>query len=101
MLAIVYWRETFSCHGDSKLKTSRVTDLVQGGPISSGSFSSFLADVFSNPMVKYDCKGQYEAEGRVVVTFGYELSLTASHWSTPTLHRGKGNGLWGYVWCGS
>lgn len=77
-------REVFSWHGEHTFSTSDILSLVSSGPISSGSFFGFLADIFLNGQGHYFYTGTLVTNGKTLASFRYTMPRSASRFVTRT-----------------
>lgn len=75
-VAVSQAAEIYSWHGEHKFSASDVSQLIQHGPISSGSFNGYLRNIFGEPKVRFI----YRGESKGVYTFDYSVPLEASHY---------------------
>ena len=83
--------EMFAWHGDRSFKSGHIDDLIQSGPISSGTFASFVKNIFAPKTAKMSYRGEGNftysmpverstflvSAGAVKEISGYEGSFTA------------------------
>jgi hypothetical protein len=80
-LAVSKSGEIFSWYGESKFTAGKIDKLVQGGPISSGSFVGFLGNIFVRPGVAFTYRGQSKEHGVKVVRFDYSVPQDRSQFN--------------------
>lgn len=72
--------EIYSWHGEHKFSGTNIGELVREGPISSGSFSGYLRNIFGESNVKFVFRGESNVDTVSVYDFDYAVPLTASHY---------------------
>jgi len=85
--------EMFSWHGEKRFQTEEIDKLVTRGPISSGTYYSFLTSVFLTGEAKIDYRDSRTVQGRALAVFGYSLPLANSKFETRT---DSGEAVMGY-----
>ncbi len=65
--------EIFGWRGDDKLSSSKIDAIVQGGPVSSGSFVGFINNIFTARGVEFTYKGRAKQDGVEVFQFSYRV----------------------------
>ncbi len=53
-------QEIFSWHGQKRFQTEEIDQLVTTGPISSGTYFSFLSSIFLDGSAKVDFRGRHK-----------------------------------------
>jgi len=86
-VAVSEGREIYSWHGEAKFTSSRVSDVVQTGPISSGSFIGFLQNIFMRRGARFTFAGTSEQNGSTTYTFNYVVPLADSAYQVQTRHN--------------
>ena len=86
-VAVSQGDEIYSWHGEHKFSASTVGQVVRDGPISSGSFSGYLRNIFGERGVTFEFRGRSTSEGVAVYNFDYDVPLGISHYA---LQAGKG-----------
>lgn len=77
-VAVSEGREIYSWHGEAKFTSSRVSDVVQTGPISSGSFVGFLQNIFLRPGARFTLTSELQQNGSTTYSFNYAVPLAHS-----------------------
>jgi hypothetical protein len=72
--------EIYSWHGEHKFSASSVSEVVRNGPISSGSFTGYLRNIFAERGVSFTYRGSSTEHGLELIHFDYEVPLSASHY---------------------
>ncbi len=85
-VAVSQGTEIYSWHGAQKFSASTVADIVREGPISSGSFSGYLRNIFGDRRVIFTYKSRSAQGGLSLYNFDYQVPLAASHYQ---LQAGK------------
>jgi hypothetical protein len=86
-VAVSQGGEIYSWHGERKFSASSVGEVVRQGPISSGSFTGYLHNIFGENGVQFQFKGRTKQDGVDVFAFDYEVPLASSHYE---VQSGKG-----------
>jgi hypothetical protein len=76
--------ESYSWPGAGSLDIRRVDQLVEEGPISSGTFFAFLSDLFVEGNARYAYLGGEDVNGRRVARYRFSVPAQASHFITPS-----------------
>jgi hypothetical protein len=78
-VAVSEGREIFSWHGQSKFSgSSRISDVVRRGTVSSGEFIGFLSNVFLQAGIRFQYTGQANINGVRSYSFNYTVPLATS-----------------------
>ncbi len=72
--------EIYAWPGAARMGSRNIEDLVGGGPIGTGSFGSFLVDIFENPGAEFDYRAERTVGDQKVVEYRYRVPLKASHY---------------------
>ncbi len=84
--------EVFSWHGNAGFTSPNIQKIVQGGPVSSGSFVGLMRNVFTTPGVDFAFRGKAREGGTEVVRFSYSVNRKISQ-----LRVEGAAGLWAMV----
>jgi hypothetical protein len=79
-VAVAGGEEVYSWAAASRFDTRTVFQMVSSGPISTGSFGSYLVDVFENPGVRFKFAGWKIADSQEVLEYDFEVPADASHY---------------------
>ncbi len=79
--------EIYSWQGDRKFSSTPVDKIVQGGPISSGSFVGFLGNIFIRPGIEFIYRGSTDKGSVEAVHFDYRVRRAVSRFRV----EGEGN----------
>jgi hypothetical protein len=74
----------FSWHGDKSFTTDEIDSLVTAGPISSGTYFSFLSSIFLEGQADIDYRGLHDEAGKQLAVFGYFVPISRSSFETRT-----------------
>jgi hypothetical protein len=77
-VAVSQSNEIYSWHGENKFSTTRVSEVVRKGPISSGNFVGFLHNVFLVPGVQFTYKGTSDVNGTTIHNFNFAVPVASS-----------------------
>jgi hypothetical protein len=88
-VAVSEGREIFSWHGGKSFSSKGVDDVVQSGPISSGSFVGYLRNIFFEEGVKIRFAGRTSSAGGDFYVFDHVVPLGSSHYQV-----GSGKKRW-------
>ncbi len=83
-VGVVDGQEIFSWQGARKFRTDDIDELVTGGPISSGSYASFLSSIFLEGIAKVDYLGLRAEGSKQLAAFGYSVPIGQSKFQTET-----------------
>jgi hypothetical protein len=83
--------EMFSYAGARRFETTSLADLALSGSSGSGSFSSFLSNVFGADAQDFRYIGEKDISTGRFAAFTYQVPLAKSHYSYST-HTGTGSG---------
>jgi hypothetical protein len=72
--------EIFSWPGAAKFDVARVEDMANGGPIGTGSFGSFVINLFTTPGAQFVYQGVAQIGGRATFEYRFRVPLEASHY---------------------
>jgi len=86
-VAVSQGGEIYSWHGERKFSANSVAEVVREGPISSGSFTGYLRNIFGERGVQFQFKGRTKLDGVELFQFDYEVPLAVSHYD---IESGKG-----------
>ena len=70
--------EVFSWHGNTGFTSPSIQKIVQGGPVSSGSFVGLMRNIFTTPGVSFTFRGSAKESGTEVVRFSYSVEKKIS-----------------------
>jgi len=70
--------EMYSWVGEDRFEDRRLADLVQEGAVSTGTFASFLSNIFVTNAATFGYKGAVDADGRRLVEFGFRVPIEKS-----------------------
>jgi hypothetical protein len=73
-VAVAPEREMYSWVGEQNFAAGEIHDLVKVGPIGTGSFTSFLSNIFGGPKTTMQYLGIVEEGGRRLMRFRYSVS---------------------------
>jgi hypothetical protein len=79
-VAVSQGAEIYSWHGEHKFSAASVGELVHEGPISSGTFSGYLRNIFGERGVAFIFRGRSSADGLELYHFDYDVPLASSHY---------------------
>ncbi len=71
--------EIYSWQGERKFSSAPIDKIVQGGPISSGSFVGFLSNIFITPGIEFTFRGSMKKGNVGTVQFDYKVQKAFSH----------------------
>ena len=77
-LAVSEGGEIYGWHGEPKLSSSPIVQMVQSGPVSSGSFVGYLRNIFLVPGTEFTYRGEGELAGLKIYKFDYHIPLASS-----------------------
>jgi hypothetical protein len=92
-VAVGSGQEMFAWHGQRSFQTDEIDQLVSSGPISSGSYFSFLSSIFLEGLARINYGGLRLDGSRQVAVFEYSVSISQSHFETRTA---SGKDVMGY-----
>jgi hypothetical protein len=73
-------QEIHSWPGASHFNSGYLDELVERGPIASGSFGGYLVDVFDNSGAEFHFLGENTEGGRRIFEYGYRVPQKISHY---------------------
>jgi hypothetical protein len=79
-VAVSQGNEIYSWHGARRFSSNEVNEVVREGPISSGSFSGYLRNIFGEHGINFQFRGIAKLDDIEVFKFDYEVPLAASHY---------------------
>jgi hypothetical protein len=85
--------EIHSWVGASSFDSRSLFEMVASGPISSGSFGTYLVDIFQNPGAHLKFIGQKSERSRKMIEYSFVVPVEASHY---VIHLGTGWKATGY-----
>ena len=77
-VAVGSGQEMFSWHGQKSFQTEEIDRLVTAGPISSGTYFSFLSSVFLEGLATVDFLDLRSEAGKQLAAFGYSVPISES-----------------------
>jgi hypothetical protein len=77
-------REIHAWPGATRFDSRNVDQIINGGPIGTGSFGAHLIGVFDNPGVAFELAGETPAGDRTLAQFRYRVPLAASRYRVKT-----------------
>jgi len=77
----------------SRFDSRPLFEMVSSGPISSGSFGTYLADIFENPGARLKFTSQTSEGSRELIEYSFVVPVDASHY---VIHFGTGWKATGY-----
>lgn len=80
--------EIYSWVGEDRFDDRDLFDMVRDGALQSGSFSGFLASIFSSDSVNFTYDGEIAWDGRMLPEFGFRVPLEQSNYTFAN-RRGK------------
>jgi hypothetical protein len=80
--------EIYSWAGDTKFHDSGLFDLVDNGPLQTGSFALFLGVVFTNDETAFSYIGENIENGRRLVEFSFSTPRNRSHYFIGPVNQG-------------
>ncbi|MGA8029186.1 MAG: hypothetical protein WB992_18755 [Bryobacteraceae bacterium] len=83
-VAVGSGQEMFSWHGQKSFQTEEIDQLITAGPISSGTYFSFLSSIFLEGVAKIDFRGVKNEAGKQLAAFGYSVPISESKFETRT-----------------
>lgn len=86
-------REIHAWPTASEFDTRPIEDIVEG-PITTGGFGGYLADVFDNAGTKFTSVGERAANGKKLFEYAYRTPLASSHYYVGKTHWLTGHGGW-------
>ena len=92
-VAVAAGQEIFGWHGEHSFRTDEVDQLVSSGPISSGTYFSFLSSIFLEGASRIYFLDLRTENGQQIATYGYSVSIEKSKFET---RSGAGTGVMGY-----
>lgn len=81
-VAVGSGQEIFSWHGQKRFQTEEIDRLVTAGPISSGTYFSFLSSVFLEGSANIDFRGFHNEGGKQFAIFEYSVPADQSKFET-------------------
>jgi hypothetical protein len=72
-VGIVGGQEMFSWHGGNSFATDRIDDVVVTGPVSSGTFYTFLLTIFAEGRGHFQYRGVRVEKGHTLALFNFEV----------------------------
>jgi len=72
-------RELHSWAGATGFDTREIDQLIENGPVSTGSFALYLSNIFDRPGVQFHYEGEEREGGRRELRYRYEASAQTSH----------------------
>lgn len=79
-------REIYSWHGENRFVSSKISDVVGTGAISSGGFVGFLRNIFTVSGVQFQYSGKSEVNDTSILFFSYTVPLSASGYHVVAHH---------------
>jgi hypothetical protein len=79
-VAVAGNREIESWPGASRFDSRRIDEIVKFGPTSTGSFGTYLIEVFENPGAKIEFSQEKSVAGRRVFEYQFHIPFEASHY---------------------
>ena len=73
-------KEIFSWAAANRFDSRSVFQMVSNGPISMGSFGTYLVDIFENPGVSFKFTGRKHEGSAEVFEYAFEVPAPASHY---------------------
>ncbi|MDQ2949945.1 MAG: hypothetical protein M3Y27_29080 [Acidobacteriota bacterium] len=83
-VAIGSGREMFAWHGDRSFRAGDIDELVRAGPIGSGTFFSFLSNIFAEDRATAEFRGMKDHDGAKSAVFGYDMPVDNSTFQVRT-----------------
>lgn len=77
-------RELHSWPGAGRFETGYIDELVNRGPVASGSFGGYLLDIFAVNGPQFSFAGEKTDAGRGILTYSYVVPLDKSHYRVRT-----------------
>jgi hypothetical protein len=72
--------EMYGWAGENRFDDRELVEIVKDGAISTGSFTAFLASIFSNEAVRFTYNGEMTQDGRPFAEFGFYVPSEKSHY---------------------
>jgi hypothetical protein len=72
--------EIHSWPGASRFDLALFDQIVDTGPFGTGTFGGYLMDIFDNPGVEFDYRGEQTREGKRLLVYGYTVAHEISHY---------------------
>jgi hypothetical protein len=72
--------EMYGWAGEGRFDDRELVDIVADGAIGTGSFTAFLAGIFSNEAVRFTYNGEMTQDGRPFSEFGFHVPYEKSHY---------------------
>ena len=72
--------EMYGWAGENRFDDRELVDIVKDGAIGTGSFTAFLASIFSNEAVRFTYNGEMTQDGRPFAEFGFHVPSEKSHY---------------------
>lgn len=72
-------RELHSWAGATGFDTRDIDQLIENGPVSTGSFALYLSNIFDRPGIQFQYEGEERTTGRRILRYHYQASADASH----------------------
>jgi hypothetical protein len=94
-VAVGAGQEMFSWHGEKSFRTEEIDELVTSGPISSGTYFSFLSSIFLEGRANIDFLGLRKEADKQLAVFGYAVPITRSAFETHTVNGTEAMGYRG------
>lgn len=76
--------ELHSWPGATRFDERNVDDLIRNGPVSTGSFGSYLNSVFGTSRATFQFQGERQVDGKTVYEYSFRVALAASHFEVKT-----------------
>jgi hypothetical protein len=94
-VAVAGGNEIHSWAAANRFDSRSVFQMVPTGPISSGSFGTYLVDVFENAGVRFSFTGQKTEGAAEVFEYDFEVPVEASHYNVKVGNEWKVTGYHG------
>ena len=75
-------QEIFSWAGAKEFESKWIGEVIGDGPVGTGSFGTFLLDIFGNDGAQFVFVGSTELQGKTVLEYGFHVPKEASHYYT-------------------
>jgi hypothetical protein len=72
--------EMYGWAGENRFDDRELVEIVKDGAIGTGSFTAFLASIFSNEAVRFTYNGEMTQDGRPFAEFGFYVPSEKSHY---------------------
>jgi hypothetical protein len=96
-IAVAGDKEIYSWAAASRFDSRSVFQLVSSGPISMGSFGTYLVDIFENPGVRFKFTGVKHLGAAEVFEYAFQVPAEASHYDIGVENGWKVTGYHGTV----